>query len=116
MSPTEARLAAAHRATADAYTLDCLAFAREIRASLAAEGRAATLLRVRQHERRVDGSVFVAPLTPLRYLGRGGPTWNTHYACRAGDRVFDALFAAPVALADYTRLAFGRDIPLEAID
>jgi len=106
----------AHRATADAYTLDCLAFAREIKDSLAKEGRAATLLRVRQHEWRADGSVFVAPLTPLRYLGRGGPTWNTHYAACVGDRVFDALFGAPVALSDYARLAFGRDIALELVD
>ena len=108
-------LRALHAASAGAYPFDCLRVARELRSLLLREGIHSSLIRLRRHERRGDG-LMVWPLIPLRYAGRDGPAWTTHYACCADGMVFDPPFAEPVATAGYALRAFGVDVVPEIVD
>jgi hypothetical protein len=94
------------------YPDDCVIHACRLVELLQAEGKKPWIGRLRD-VRQVAAGVFHGPLTPIRLLGRKGPTWTTHYVACDGDMVYDPLTTAPVALADYARLAFGRDIPVK---
>ena len=98
----------------DAYSGDCLKHARAIQQHLEAEGRDAWIGRLRLTEKRGD-STFHHPLRPLRYRGRSGPTWTTHYVCCSGGEAFDPLLGVPVPLASFSMLAFGVEIAIERV-
>lgn len=104
-----------HEETREAYAPDCLKVANELKALFVAQGRSASVLRLRSRAVR-DGQLVVAPLIPLRYIGRGAPTWTTHYACCADGLVYDPLFAAPVPIDTYPLLAFGQALVPEFIE
>jgi hypothetical protein len=97
-------------AMADAYTGDCLAYARTLAAML--DG--AWLGRIRNVQ-QVGGQTFHAPLVPLRYLGRGGPAWTTHYVCVADGLAYDPIAGEPVPLAQYTERVFGQRLTVERV-
>jgi hypothetical protein len=111
----EDRLKQLHEDTREAYTLDCLTVANELRALLVAQGRVASLLRLRKRS-LLDGQLMAGPLTPLRYAGRNAPTWTTHYACYCEGWVYDALFVGPVPIGDYSLQAFGERLTAESVD
>lgn len=111
----ENRLKQLHEDTREAYTLDCLTVANELKALLVAQGRVASLLRLRKRS-LLDGQLWAGPLTPRRYAGRGAPTWTTHYACYCEGWVYDALFFDPVPIVDYALRAFGERLAAESVD
>ncbi|MBK8742809.1 MAG: hypothetical protein IPM02_26505 [Betaproteobacteria bacterium] len=115
MNDAAVHLQRLHDETRETYSLNCLTVANELRALLIAQGRSASLLRLRSHTVR-DGQLVVGPLIPLRYIGRGAPTWTTHYACCADGLVYDPLFAAPVPIDSYALRAFGEPLAPEFIE
>lgn len=81
---------------------------------LIADGRDAWIGRVRRVEQR--GTItFHAPLTPLRFRGRSGPTWTTHYVCCSGNTAYEPLLGVPIALAEYSVAVFGEAIDIERV-
>jgi hypothetical protein len=96
----------------DAYPADCVTHACRLTQLLRAEGKKPWIARLRD-VRQVASGVFHGPLTPVRLLGRKGPTWTTHYVACEGDVVYDPLTGAPVAVAEYSVAAFGRAIHLD---
>ena len=98
----------------DHYAGDCLKHARAIQQHLVAGGRDAWIGRLRWIEQRGDSTIH-HPLRPLRYRGRSGPTWTTHYVCCCDGEAFDPLLGVPVPLASFSALAFGVDIPIERL-
>lgn len=91
------------------YPEDCVAHACRIAELLLAEGAAPWIAGVRD----VDGAMH-HPLIPQRFLGSGSvPTWNVHYVCCAGDRVYDPLVGLPIAIDGYTHAVFGREIAMQ---
>jgi hypothetical protein len=96
----------------DGYPADCVTHACRLTELLLAEGKKPWIARLRD-VRYVASGVFHGPLTPIRLAGRKGPTWTTHYVACDGDFVYDPLTGTPVAVAEYSVAAFGRDIPLE---
>lgn len=101
-------------AMADRYSGDCLKHARTIRAQLVGEGHDAWIGRLRKTE-TCGNTTFHGPLTPLRFRGRGGPTWTTHYVCCSDGEAYDPLLGAPVPLAVYSVAVFGEEIDIEPI-
>jgi hypothetical protein len=104
-----------HDETSESYTLNCLKIANELKALLVAQGRVASLLRLRKRT-ILDGQLMAGPLIPLRYVGRGAPTWTTHYACCSDGLVYDPLLAAPVPVDNYSLRAFGERLAPEYIE
>jgi hypothetical protein len=96
----------------DGYPADCVTHACRLAELLLAEGKKPWIARLRD-VRHVASGVFHGPLTPIRLAGRKGPTWTTHYVACEGDDVYDPLIGAPIAIAGYSTLAFGRNIPIE---
>jgi hypothetical protein len=96
------------------YTGDCQADAKSIRALLIAEGREAWIGRLRKTEKH-GPATFHGPLTPLRFRGRGGPTWTTHYVCCSESHAFDPLLGVPVPLEGYSLAVFGEEIAIERL-
>ncbi|MGA8809939.1 MAG: hypothetical protein WB973_18865 [Thermoanaerobaculia bacterium] len=96
----------------DGYPADCMAHACRVAELLLAEGKQPWIARLRD-ERHVVSGVLHGPLTPIRLAGRQGPTWTTHYVACEGDVVYDPLTNAPIAIAEYSIAAFGRDIAIE---
>ena len=96
----------------DGYPADCVTHACRLAELLLAEGKKPWIARLRDVQLVASG-VFHGPLTPTRLAGRKGPTWTTHYVACDGDVVYDPLTAAPVAVAEYSVAAFGRDIAIE---
>jgi hypothetical protein len=96
----------------DGYPAECVTHACHVADLLLAEGKKPWIARLRDVQQVASG-VFHGPLTPVRLAGREGPTWTTHYVACDGDIVYDPLVVNPVAIADYSVAAFGRDIPLE---
>jgi hypothetical protein len=96
----------------DGYPADCVTHACRLTELLFAEGKKPWIARLRD-VRHVASGAFHGPLTPIRLAGRKGPTWTTHYVACDGDLVYDPLTGAPVAVAEYSVAAFGREIPLE---
>jgi hypothetical protein len=97
-----------HEAMADRYCGDCLAHAKTLAAML--DG--AWIGRIRKRL-QVGESTFHAPLVPLRYRGRGGPAWTTHYVCVCNGLAYDPLAGEPLPLARYTREVFGEELAVE---
>jgi len=93
------------------YPDDCVTHACALAALLLAEGTKPWIARLRD-VRRVASGVFHGPLTPIRLAGRKGPTWTTHYVACADGIVYDPLAGAPVGIAEYPVIVFGREIPL----
>lgn len=114
MESPEDYLTRVHALIRDRYSGDCVARAREVASLLQNSGREATLLRFRRRT-TIDGQLTVWPLTPLMYLGRSGPTWNTHYVCCSNDLVYDPIIGAPVPLAGYAMQVFGQEIDSEVV-
>jgi len=96
----------------DGYPADCVTHACRLADLLLAEGKKPWIARLRDVQQLASG-VFHGPLTPVRLAGRKGPTWTTHYVACDGDLVYDPLTGAPVAVAEYSIAAFGRDIAIE---
>jgi len=96
----------------DGYPADCVTHACRVAELLLAEEKKPWIARLRD-VREVASGVFHGPLTPVRLAGRKGPTWTTHYVACEGDVVYDPLTEAPVAMAEYSIAAFGREIPIE---
>jgi hypothetical protein len=94
------------------YPDDCVTHACALAVLLFAEGKKPWIARLRD-TRHVASGVFHGPLTPTRLVGRRGPTWTTHYVTCADGMVYDPLAGAPVALAEYPVVTFGREIPIE---
>jgi hypothetical protein len=94
------------------YPDDCVTHACVLAALLLAEGKKPWIARLRD-VRHIASGVFHGPLTPIRLAGRKGPTWTTHYVTCADDLVYDPLAGAPVAIAEYPVVVFGRHIPIE---
>jgi hypothetical protein len=95
-------------AMAESYTGDCLVHACRLAELLLGERRAPWIGRVRD----VRGD-FHGPLVPRRYLGRGGPTWTTHYVACAGRLAFDPLLGEPIDLDHYATAVFGRHLEVQ---
>ncbi|MGZ4779181.1 MAG: hypothetical protein ACXV5L_08290 [Thermoanaerobaculia bacterium] len=112
MNRSEEYLRELYGAMADRYSGDCLKHARTIRDLLVAEGRNAWIARLRKTEKFGDAT-FHAPLIPLRYRGRGGPTWTTHYVCCFDGKAYDPLLGAPVPIAGYSMAVFGEEFEVE---
>lgn len=112
MSDAAARayLAELSSAMTDSYLGDCLVHAKAIAETLAAEGEEPWLGRVRNRT-----ATFHGPLTPLRYRGRNGPTWTTHYVCCCNEFAYDPLAGVPLPLDRYAREVFGLDLAVERI-
>jgi hypothetical protein len=102
-------------AMADRYVGDCLEHARNIREQLIAEGCEAWIGRLRKTE-KIGDSTFHGPLIPLRFRGRSGPTWTTHYVCCAEGAAYDPLAGVPVPLDVYSMRVFGEEITIEPVD
>jgi hypothetical protein len=98
----------------DCYPADCVTHACRLGELLLAEGKKPWIARLRDVQQVASG-VFHGRLTPIRLAGRKGPTWTTHYVACDGDLVYDPLVVNPVAIADYSIAAFGRDIPIERL-
>jgi hypothetical protein len=96
----------------DGYPADCVTHACHVADLLLGEGKKPWIARLRDVQQVASG-VFHGPLTPVRLAGRKGPTWTTHYVACEGDLVYDPLTAAPVAVAEYSIAAFGREIAIE---
>jgi hypothetical protein len=96
----------------DGYPADCVTHACRLADLLLAEGKKPWIARLRDVQQVASG-VFHGPLTPIRLAGRKGPTWTTHYVACEGDLVYDPLNGAPIAIAEYSIAAFGRDVPIE---
>jgi hypothetical protein len=96
----------------DGYPADCVTHACRIAELLLAEGKKPWIARLRDVQQVASG-VFHGPLTPIRLAGRKGPTWTTHYVACEGDVVYDPLTSAPIAVAEYSVVAFGREIAIE---
>jgi hypothetical protein len=96
----------------DGYPADCVTHACRLTELLLAEGKKPWIARLRDVQQLASG-VFHGPLTPIRLAGRKGPTWTTHYVACDGDLVYDPLTNDPVAIAEYSLAAFGRDIAIE---
>lgn len=94
------------------YPDDCVTHACALAGLLFAEGKKPWIARLRD-ARQVASGVFHGPLTPIRLAGCKGPTWTTHYVTCADGMVYDPLAGAPVAIAEYPIVVFGRDIPIE---
>ena len=112
MSAVEEYLRRVSESMADRYFGDCLQRAHEIQALLIAEGRDAWIGRLRKVEQR-GSATFHAPLTPLRFRGRSGPTWTTHYVCCSDKTAYDPLLGVPVSLAGYSLAVFGEEMDVE---
>ena len=108
----EERLVELSEAMAGGYVGDCLKHARLLREQLVAEGRDAWIGRLRKREARGQDT-FHGPLTPLRYRGRGAPTWTTHYVCCSGETAFDPLLGFPIDISEYALAVFGEPIAIE---
>jgi hypothetical protein len=96
----------------DGYPADCVTHACRVVELLLAEGKQPWIARLRD-VRHVAAGVFQGPLTPIRLLGRKGPTWTTHYVACDSNVVYDPLTEAPIAIDGYSVAAFGREIPIE---
>jgi hypothetical protein len=95
----------------DGYTLDCVKHACALARLLFDEGKAPWIGRLRETIDLGD-SIFHAPLTPVRSMGKSRPTWTTHYVCCAGNEVYDPMASEPIAIDDYARIIFGRALPV----
>jgi hypothetical protein len=95
----------------DGYRQDCVRHAVRLSEILAAEGRAPWIARLR-HVTSEERGEFHWPLTPLRYRGRGAPTWTTHYVACADGLAFDPLAEHPIPVASYSAAVFAIDVPL----
>lgn len=93
------------------YTLDCVAHACALAKLLLDEGRAPWIGRLRETIERED-HVFHAPLTPVRFRGKAGPTWTTHYVCCADGEVYDPIVGKPLPIDGYAEVVFGRALPV----
>jgi hypothetical protein len=91
------------------YSEDCVAHACRLAELLLAEGRAPWIGRIREAIDRGD-HVFHGPLIPKRFPAI---TWNTHYVCCCEGEVHDPLAGTPVAIDQYARTLFGREIEIE---
>lgn len=59
----------------------------------------------------VDGSRRVhRPLTPVRFLGRAGPTWTTHVVCCHGKQAYDPIVGEPISVDELAAKVFGRPL------
>jgi hypothetical protein len=114
LSAAEDYLRAVSESMSDRYVGDCLVHAREIHALLIAEGRDAWIGRLRKTEQR-GATTFHAPLMPLRFRGRAGATWTTHYVCCSDGEAYDPLLGVPVSLAGYSLAVFGLEIDVERV-
>ena len=92
---------------AERYAGDCVAHACRTAELLLAEHRAPWIGRIRDVQGNVHG-----PLTPLRYRGKGAPTWTTHYVACAGRQVYDPLVGKPIDLDKYAMEVFGRQLDI----
>jgi hypothetical protein len=95
-----------------AYTGDCTHHAEEIARRLLDDGLSPWIGAMREVVTLPDGRVYHAPLTPLKYAGHSGPTWNVHYVCCSGDEAFEPMLGEPVAVDELGELLFGRKLPV----
>lgn len=102
-------------AVEDAYTGDCTRYAEEIARRLLDAGLSPWIGAVREIVTLPDGREYHAPLTPLKYAGRKGPTWNVHYICCSGNEAFEPILGEPVAVDDLAEFLFGRKLPIVKI-
>lgn len=93
------------------YTLHCVAHACALAHLLLDAGRAPWIGRLRETIERQD-HVFHAPLTPVRFKGKAGPTWTTHYVCCVENDVYDPIAGKPLSIDDYAEVVFGRALPV----
>jgi len=115
VNPPEEYLRQASAEMADRYSGDCLKHAHAIRDLLVAEGKDAWIGRLRKTE-TFGETTFHAPLTPLRFRGRKGPTWTTHYVCCSDGKAHDPLLGAAVPLDGYSMAVFGEELEIEPVD
>ena len=90
------------------YTRDCVAHACALADLLRASGRKPWIGRIRDTR-----GTFHGPLTPQRFLGRGAPTWTTHYVACAEDQVYDPIVGKAMVVTEYGRAVFGRELKVE---
>ncbi len=115
MTAAREALARMHDEIRDSYSGDCLARARTLAGLLRAEGQTPRLMRLRR-ESDQGGIRRHDPLIPLRYRGRGGPAWTTHYVCCAGDFAYEPLIGRPIPLAGYATAVFGEEFEMELFE
>jgi hypothetical protein len=96
----------------DRYVGDCLKYAKKIRELLRAEGRSPWIGRIRKRTPHGD-TEFHWPLHPLRFRGRGGATWTTHYVCICDGHAYDPLVGEVIPLAQYSVAVFGEPFEIE---
>jgi len=94
-------------AMSETYLDDCVTHACRIASLLLEEGAPPWIGRIRE----TTGNVH-HPLTPLRFLGRRGPTWTTHYICCNGADAYDPIVGEPISVDEYALRVFGRPIPV----
>jgi len=114
VSSSEEYLQQISTAMVDRYVGDCLEHAQKIRNQLISEGRQPWIGRLRR-TRKHGETTFHGPLIPLRFRGRAGPTWTTHYVCCCDGKAFDPLLAVSVPLAHYSAAVFGEEIDMERV-
>ena len=93
----------------DRYTENCVVYACRAAELLLAESLAPWIGRVRDIEEK-DGMRIHHALIPLRYRGRGAPTWTTHYVTCAGGQAYDPLIGEPIDIDRFTMEVFGRKL------
>jgi hypothetical protein len=96
------------------YVSDCVTHACRVAELLLSEERAPWIGRIREVIVS-NGRVFRGPLIPLRYAGRGAPTWTTHYVCGSGDEVYDPLAGIPLDVGAYCQSVFGKVLAVETL-
>jgi len=94
------------------YPGDCVTHACRLAELLIAERKNPWIGRVRD-VRQVALGTFHGPLTPIRLLGFGGPTWTTHYIACVDGFAYDPLVGRPVLLAEYAVTVFGRELRID---
>jgi hypothetical protein len=110
MSSLISYLTATRRQLAHTYEGNCLVIAREIAGFLIEDGKQPFIACLHKEEDRA-GNRFHYPLTPKKYQGR--ITWTKHYVCCCDGRVYDPMFEEPIELEQYSRVAFGEELPIE---
>ncbi|MEA2568914.1 MAG: hypothetical protein QOI24_915 [Acidobacteriota bacterium] len=101
-------------ALTDGYPDDCVVHACRLVELLLVECAEPWIGRLRDIQ-QVETGVFHGPLIPTTLSGRHARTWTTHYVACAGDRAYDPLMGEAVALREYARRLFGRDLAIETL-
>lgn len=95
----------------EAYVDNCVVHACNVAKLLLDAGEAPWIGRIRETVMMGDACVHQA-LIPLRFAGRKGPAWTTHYVCCSGAVAYDPLVGEPIDVDELAKTIFGRQLPV----